>query len=121
MRSGGKTWVFATALSLALLGTGALAASASASFHEMKIREVSPGTGADDSYVEVQMYAPGQNLLSHGAKLAVCGASCSLVAESSSFSDVGNGNSQDTVLFGDSGVSSKDFDVDLNLQGVEAG
>jgi len=121
MRSGGKTWVFATALSLALLGTGALAASASASFHEMKIREVSPGTGSDDSYVEVQMYAPGQNFLSP-AKLAVCNSSCSLgPAEFTGFSTVGNGNSQDTVVFGDTGVGSKDFNVNLNLQDDEAG
>jgi hypothetical protein len=122
MRRRRKSWVFTTALSLALLGIGVIAASASASFHLTKIREVSAGTGSDDSYVEVQMYAPGQNFLGNGAKLAVCDSSCSPVpAEFTGFSNVANGNSQDTVVFGDTGVGSKDFNVNLNLQDDEAG
>jgi hypothetical protein len=95
------------------------ATGASATFHLMKIREVSSGTGTPNtSYIEVQMYAPFQNFLSNGAKLAVCNSDCSLLpAEFSPFSDVANGNSQDTVLFGDSGIpsGSKDFDVNLDL------
>ena len=110
---------------LTLVTFGAVASSASATFHLIKVREVSPGTnGSDDSFVEVQMYAPLQQFLSNGAKLAVCNDICSLVpAEFSGFSNVANGNSQDTVMFGDSGVpaGSKDFNVNLNLDQVEAG
>jgi hypothetical protein len=102
-----------------------VASSASATFHFMKIREVSSGTGTpDSSYVEVQMYAPFQNFLSHGAMLAACNSTCSLFpATFSPFSDVANGNTQDTVLFGDSGIASgsKDFNVDLNLNSNEPG
>jgi hypothetical protein len=85
---------------------------------------VSPGTGANDSYVEVQMYSAFQNFLSGGAGLAVCDPTCSLApATFGPFSDVANGNNQDTVLFGDSGIpaGSKDFGVDLNLEAVQAG
>ena len=114
---------------VAVLGTAAFAmllsaGSASATFHLTKVREISPGNGSDNSYVEVQMYAPFQSFLSNGAKVAVCNNTCSLVpAEFSGFSNVANGNSQDTVLFGDAGVpsGSKDFNVNLNLQDDEAG
>jgi hypothetical protein len=102
------------------------ASSASATFHFMKVREISPGTnttGSDNSYVEIQMYAPLQRFLSLGAKVVVCNSTCSPLAQFSPFSDVANGNSQDTVVFGDSGVpaGSKDFNVDLNLDQIEAG
>jgi hypothetical protein len=117
--------VGASIAATAILGSLVMAASASATFHLIKVREVSPGTnGLDNSYVEVQMYAPFQRYLSGGAKVAVCNNICSLVpAEFSGFSDVANGNSQDTVLFGDSGVpgGSKDFNVNLNLDQVEPG
>jgi hypothetical protein len=121
---GRKIW-FAVALGLTVVGLGGVASSASATFHAMKVREVSPGTnGSDDSFIEVQMYAPGQNFLSNGAKLAVCNNICSLVpAEFTGFTDVANGANQATVVFGDSGVpaGSKDFNVNLNLQDLEAG
>lgn len=113
-----RTSSFLIALSIALLGVAGVASSASATFHLIKIREVSSGTTANTSYVEIQMYAPFQKYLSMGAKLATCNSTCSLVpATFSPFSDVANGDSQDTVLFGDSGIpsGSKDFDVDLNL------
>jgi hypothetical protein len=109
---------------VALVASLMATASASATFHLMKIREVSSGTGAGDSYVEVQMYSPFQNFLSNGAGLAVCNSTCSLVpATFGPFSNVANGNNQDTVLFGDSGVASgsKDFNVDLNLDAIQAG
>ena len=110
----------ATGLALLLF-----AGSASATYHLIKVREVSPGTnGDDDSYVEVQMYAPLQRYLSMGAKVAVCNSTCSIPPSVfTDFSDVGSANTQDTVVFGDSGVpaGSKDFTVDLNLDAVEAG
>lgn len=101
------------------------ASSASATFHLTKIREISPGTNGDDnSYVEVQMYAPFQNYLSNGATVVTCNNICSIVPKVfSGFSNVANGNSQDTVVFGDDGVppASRDFNVDLNLDQNEAG
>lgn len=122
MQRGRKTWVFGTAVSVALVGIGVITASASASFHEMKIREVSAGTGpSDTSYAEIQMYAPGQEFLHLGAQLVVCNATCSSPAPFGSFTDVPNGANQSTVVFGDSGLTSKDFSVDLNLDGVAAG
>jgi hypothetical protein len=122
MQRGRKTRAFATALSVALLGSGVIAASASASFHGMKIREVSAGTGPlDSSYAEIQMYAAGQEFLHLGAQLVVCNASCASPATFGSFTDVPNGANQSTVVFGDTGLTTKDFTVDLNLDGVAAG
>jgi hypothetical protein len=100
------------------------ASSASATYHLMKIREVSSGTGAaDSSYVEVQMYFDFQNFLSNGAALVRCDATCSSPTTFSPFTDVDNGHNQDTVLFADSGIgaSSKDFNVNLNLDSIQAG
>jgi hypothetical protein len=100
------------------------ASSASATFHLMKIREVSSGTGvADSSYVEIQMYFDFQSFLSNGAALARCDATCSSLTIFSPFTNVANGHSQDTVLFADSGIGagSKDFNVNLNLDSIQAG
>jgi hypothetical protein len=115
---------FVIALSLALLGFAGVASSASATFHLVKIREVSSGTGtADSSYVETQNYFDFQNFLSGGAMLVRCNATCSSPTTFPSFTDVANGHSQDTVLFADSGIAagSKDFNVDLNLDAIQAG
>jgi hypothetical protein len=122
VRRGTRAFIGAlgAALAVSLLG----AASASATFHLMKIREISPGSGSNDSYVEIQMYAPFQSFLSNGAELAVCDSNCSLTpATFGSFSNVPNGDSQDTVLFGDSGVpsGSKDFNVALDLDSIQSG
>ena len=109
------------ALVMSLLG----ASGASASFHLMKIREVSSGTGAaNSSYVEIQMEAPGQNLLSDGATLLRCDATCSSPTALTPFADVASGANQSTVVFGDDGLASasKDFTIsNLNLDTIEAG
>ena len=115
---------FALAFTLALFGLASLASSASATFHLMKIREVSSGTGtADSSYVEIQMYFDFQNFLSGGAKLVRCDATCSSPTTFAPFTNVANGHNQDTVLFADSGIGSgsKDFNVNLNLDSIQAG
>jgi hypothetical protein len=112
--------VLATAGFALLLSAG----SASATFHLMKVREISPGTdGLDNSYVEVQMYAPFQSFLSNGANIATCDSTCSTVHTFFPFANVPNGDTQDTVLFGDGGIplESKDFNVNLNLDQVKAG
>jgi hypothetical protein len=99
--------------------------SASASFHETKIRELSgvTTTGANDSYIEVQMYQPGQNMLSGGAGLFTCNATCTVTHSFGSFPDVAHGENQSTVLFGDTGLTSPapDVTVDLNLDAIAAG
>jgi hypothetical protein len=119
-----RTSAFATLLAIAAAGLLLGASSASATFHLIKVREISPGTdGLDNSYIEVQMYAGYQSFLSNGAALAICNSNCSSMTTYSSFADVANGSNQDTVLFGDTGVSSggKDFDVGLNLDTIKAG
>jgi hypothetical protein len=115
---------FGLAFAVAVLGLATVASTASATFHLMKIREVSSGTGvADSSYVEIQMYFDFQNFLSGGSKLVRCNSTCSSPTTFSPFTDVANGHNQDTVLFADSGIGmgNKDFNVDLNLGSIAAG
>ena len=117
--------VLATAaFALTVVGLVGVASNAAASFHEMKIREVSAGTGpADSSYAEIQMYAPLQQYLSLGAQLVVCNATCTAPTPFGSFANVSNGANQSTVVFGDDGLpgGSKDFPVNLNLDAIAAG
>jgi poly(3-hydroxybutyrate) depolymerase len=105
-----------------------MSSSASASFHEIKIREVSGVTasGANNSYVEVQMYQPDQNFLSGGAGLFTCDATCTTTHSypaTGFFPNVAHGDNQSTVLFGDAGLTSPapDDTVDLNLDAIAAG
>ena len=110
----------ATGLSIALLSAVAVflgaAPAAQASFHLIKVREVHPGQ-SDDSYVELQMYAAGQALLS-GHSLTVYDASGSLIHTSTFSSSVANSANQQTVLVGDTAVQST-FGVAPDL--VDAG
>lgn len=116
---------FLAVFALASVVLAGAASSADATFHLMKIREVSAGTGpADSSYAEVQMYAPFQNFLSYGATLVTCTSTCtSNVLSFAPFANVAHGDNQDTVVFGDNGLpaGSRDFNVDLNLDGRAAG
>jgi hypothetical protein len=120
-----KIGLLAVAASLVVLLTGA--APASATFHLIKIREVSAGlTGTpNSSYLEVQMYAPGQNFLSAppGAGLARCNADCTTAAAFGIASDVASGANQSTIVIGDTGLpaGSKDFDRPLSLDSLLTG
>jgi hypothetical protein len=78
------------------------AAPAQATFHLIKVREVHPGP-SDDSYVELQMYAAGQNLLS-GHAMTLYNASGSLVHSSTFSATAPNSANQQTVLIGDTRV-----------------
>lgn len=78
------------------------ATPAQATFHLIKVREVHPGT-SDDSYVELQMYAAGQSLLS-GHAMTLYNASGSLVHSSTFSASVPNSANQQTVLIGDTRV-----------------
>jgi hypothetical protein len=83
-----------------------LPASASASFHLMKIREVSigsTGAGFNDAFVELQMHAGGQQFVS-GKELRYYDASGDLAATFTFPGNAGSGQSQRTILVGDSGV-----------------
>jgi len=98
----------ASSLPVALLSITAVLAFAAppaqASFHLIKVREVHPGQ-SDDSYVELQMFAAGQSLLS-GHSLTLYNASGSLVHTSTFSSSVANSANQQTVLIGDTAVQS---------------
>jgi hypothetical protein len=78
--------------------------SAQATFHLIKVREVHPGQ-SDDSYVELQMFAAGQSLLS-GHSLTLYNSSGSLVHTSTFSSSVAHSANQQTVLIGDTAVQS---------------
>lgn len=84
---------------LVALLAGVLAAPAAATFHLMSIREVYPGSTAapDAEYVELQMYAPGQNFVA-GHQVKAYDASGALVRVSTLPADVPNGEDQRTVL-----------------------
>jgi hypothetical protein len=92
------------------------AASASALFHLMKIREVSPETSglANNAFVELQMYAPDQQHVGahtirfyNAAGSEVHNRALGLFGES----DPANGGNQRTILIGDSGVPGRDFTI----------
>ncbi|MGN6557024.1 MAG: hypothetical protein ACTHLH_03320 [Solirubrobacterales bacterium] len=97
------------AIALSLLASLVVALTAApaaqATFHLIKVREVYPGS-ADDSYVELQMYAEGENHLT-GHSMTVYNSSGALVHTSTFPAPVTNGKNQATVLIGDSGVEAK--------------
>jgi hypothetical protein len=93
------------ALGAALVAALLAAPAAQATFHLIKVREVYPGS-ADDSYVELQMFAAGQTFLTNHA-MTVYDSSGALVHSSKFASGLTNGQNQSTVLIGDTGVQSK--------------
>jgi hypothetical protein len=93
---------------LAALGAALLAApAAQASFHLISIREVYPGSAAhpDSGYVELQMYASGQDLVA-GRALTVYDAGGTQIGAFAFAGNVSNAANQQTILIGDSGVQS---------------
>jgi Ca2+-binding RTX toxin-like protein len=103
----------------ACLAFGLLAAPAGANYHLMKIREVA-GSSSDQAYVELQMYAAGQNQVSGhtltfwDADGLVLGIPQPVQTVTLSGPNPPNGQTQRTILIGDSGVAGRDFTVDLN-------
>jgi len=90
----------------ALLGLAVIACTlvlgaspASATFHLMKIREVYPGSSAspEAEYVELQMYASGQNLVG-GHSIDFLDAAGAPVASATFGADVANGANQSTLV-----------------------
>jgi hypothetical protein len=91
----------------------ALVAPAQASFHLMKVREVATNpNGPNSSYIELQMYAPGQNLV-NGHAVTFYTATGTLLASFALTSNVTHADSQSTILIGDTATAgSPDFVYD---------
>jgi len=81
------------------------ASSASANFHLMKVREVATNpAGANSAFIELQMYAPGQNVVG-GHPINYYTATGALLGTYELPSNVGNGDSQRTILIGDTATA----------------
>ena len=87
------------AVALAAVALALSPASALATFHLMKIREVYPGSSAspEAEYVELQMYASGQNLVA-GHSLDFFNAAGAKVATATFAADVANSANQSTLV-----------------------
>lgn len=97
----------AWAAGLALAALAFIAAPATATFHEIWIREVYPGSAAQPEveYVELQMWSAGQNFVQGHNVIAYKAAGA--VADTSTFTaDVPAGGNQSTILLGTPGVES---------------
>jgi hypothetical protein len=92
-------------LSLAVLAALYVAPSAQANFHIMKIREVHTGEASGGSYVELQMYEGGQNLVA-GHPIVVYGPTGSTAHTFDLPANVANGQNQRTVLIAGPGYAS---------------
>jgi hypothetical protein len=92
----------------ALAGILVSAPPASATFHLIKIREVYPGSTAHPTsgYVELQMYASGQNLVA-GHSLDFFNAAGAQIATASFGADVPNGANQGTLVAADPAAESQ--------------
>jgi hypothetical protein len=108
----------ALAGSLVLAGTTVLASTASASFHLNKIREITGDTaGGEQSYIELQMYASGENFVAgHNitvwdADAQVLGNAVPIATHTLTGANPPNGANQSTILIGDTGVTNADFTI----------
>jgi hypothetical protein len=99
--------------------------AAEATFHEMSIREVYPGGADNASYVELQMWAGGQDLVG-GHHLVAYNPDGSVNEDFALLSNVANGANQSTILVADSEYSvvfdekpaPDESDAKLNLSAV---
>jgi hypothetical protein len=103
------------ASAVALLVLWALPAVAHANHHLMVISEVHPGTGAlaDDAFIELQMYSSGQNVVT-GQTISYYDSTGGNTPFSEFVADPPKGQSQRSILVGDSAVASPDL-LDTNL------
>jgi hypothetical protein len=112
-------------LALAMcVACGLFAAPAEASFHLMKIREISgSGLGAtNDAYVVLQMTSPGQNLV--GGHILTVYDEDATTGPSYTFTIPGNvqlADNQRTILIGDTNVAGRDFTWDQLSTAIGAG
>jgi hypothetical protein len=122
---GRRAWSKVSVATAAAVVSLLVVPAAQASFHLIKVREVSSisAPAANDSYVEVQTYSPSQYLLSLG-QLLVCDATCTAHTTYSGFPNQSiSFPSQATFLIGDAGLTSPTPDSvkDLNLDAIAAG
>jgi hypothetical protein len=102
------------------VGMGSAAPTASATFHLMKIREISGSTAAapNSAYIELQMYDAGQNQVS-GHNITIWDDDAFVVGPNPVASlplsgpNPSNGQTQRTILIGDTGVADRDFTLEL--------
>jgi hypothetical protein len=111
-------------LVLSLLSLFALTwpATAPATFHEMSIREVYAGT-PESQYVELQMWAAGQNLVG-GHVLKTYSAAGAVTSTSTFAGDVPGGANQSTILLATPGAEAEfgvTADTGLATGSLEAG
>jgi hypothetical protein len=95
----GRIRILACALAVAAASALLTAPGALATFHLIKVREVYPGSALapEAEYVELQMYAGGQNHVA-GHKLRTYGASGEVLGTTTFASDVAGGANQSTIL-----------------------
>jgi hypothetical protein len=89
------------------------AAPASAIFHLVKIREVSTETSepANDAFIELQLFQPGNQFVS-AHTIRIYNAAGSVATQRIlTGPDPANGQSQRTILIGDTGVPGRDFTI----------
>src|SRR5215217_130567 len=88
----------------------------------MKISEVFPGTNAapDKAFIELQMYAAGQNQVA-GHSVTVYNGAGTVTATVPMTSAVANAESQRTILLGDIDVTNRDFPANVGTLIVRAG
>jgi hypothetical protein len=104
--------VLAAASAMAL--TGAFASQAAADYHLIKISEVHSGVAVNGDYVELQMYADGQNnVATHHLRLF--DGTGSVLGDYAVPTSLANGQSQRTFTIG----NTPDFD--FNYGGVSVG
>src|SRR3954449_11130077 len=98
---------FLTVMAVAAFGLLLAAASASATFHLIKVREVFPGSTAhaDSSYVELQAYSPFQNQVQFG-QLHIYNAAGTDVSHFTPAGPVANSANQATAVIADSGFAA---------------
>ncbi len=97
----------ALAGSLLLAAAALCSPAASATFHEISIREVYPGssTQTETEYVELQMWGAGQNLVG-GHNLIAYKAGGGVAGATKFGGDVAGGANQSTILLGTASVES---------------
>jgi hypothetical protein len=98
----------------AVAASGALAASAGAAFHLVKVREVHNGPAITGDYVMIQMYEPGQNVFG-GHYLRFLDSAGGVLAEYP-LNNAANGETQRTYLLGNSVANADKNEAGVNVQ-----
>jgi hypothetical protein len=113
----------ALGVALVVVAGFTLVPSASATYHLNKIRQISGEGGAspNTSYIELQMYAPGQNLVS-GHQITIWDQDALILGQATPIGDLTLtgpnppfADNQRTILIGDSAVPGRDFTLDLSV------